>query len=99
MVERFSLDRAAAVQEEVYLAALDSAQQARTKAVAVDVARCGARILEYKVRRQWQRLRGTVATDDFNSVAEQRRAAARASGQRTANLREAGEAAPIRPGE
>ena len=88
VVERFSLERAAAVQEEVYLAALDPARRRRPVATAADVARCGAGLLQYKVRRKWQRLRGTVALDDFNSVEEQRRAAARALDYRTTKVDE-----------
>jgi glycosyltransferase involved in cell wall biosynthesis len=68
VVERFSLARAAAVQEEVYAAAL--AEPFRiTPAVALDAVRSAAGVTQHKVRRRWQRVRGTVATDDFNAAA------------------------------
>ena len=73
VVEWFSLDRAAAIQEEVYLTALDGERRGHSGVMAAEVARCGASLLVYKVRRKWQRLRGTVAIDDFNSLALLRR--------------------------
>ncbi|HEY9473595.1 MAG TPA: glycosyltransferase [Mycobacteriales bacterium] len=67
VVERFSLTHAATVQEQVY-------HQARSERVgdhvlALDAARTGAGVLAYKLRRRYQRLRGTARTDDFNAVA------------------------------
>jgi len=69
VVERFSLDRAAAVQEEVYAAALAAAPGWATAAVAADAARSAAGVTRHQLRRKWQRLRGSVATDDFNAAA------------------------------
>ena len=89
VVERFSLDRAAAIQEEVYLTALDGERRGQSGVMAAEAARCAAGLLVYKVRRKWQRLRGTVAIDDFNSLAVLRREAARTEGQSPAELRKA----------
>jgi glycosyltransferase involved in cell wall biosynthesis len=69
VVKRFSLDRAAAVQEEVYLRARHPAHPVPSTAIAADVVRCGVGVLLYKIRREWQRLRGAVAVDEFNTVA------------------------------
>lgn len=64
VVERFSLDRAAAVQEAVYAAA--AAGPARPP--VDDALRSGVGVAQYKVRRRLARLRGTARTDDFNVV-------------------------------
>jgi glycosyltransferase involved in cell wall biosynthesis len=66
--DRFSLAAAAARQEQVYAAA---GHPGRT-ALAADTARMLAGVGMHKVRRKWQRWRGTVATDDFNAVAGRR---------------------------
>lgn len=65
VVERFSLERAARVQETIYREALAaSGAPARRDAFA-----SAGGVLAYKVARRWQRLRGTAARDDFNAVA------------------------------
>lgn len=63
VVERFGLRRAAHLQEQIYRDAL----AARTP--AGELVSTAARVLSYKVRRRYQRLRGTAARDDFNAVA------------------------------
>jgi glycosyltransferase involved in cell wall biosynthesis len=63
VVERFGLRRAARLQEQIYRDALAS----RTS--AGELAGTAARVLSYKVRRRYQRVRGTAARDDFNAVA------------------------------
>jgi len=68
VVERFSLDRAAIAQEEVYDAALRDSGQLRAARVTADALRTGVGVFRYKVARKWQRWRGTVATDDFNAL-------------------------------
>lgn len=69
VVERFSLDRAAELQETVYAAAVAEPLGRVAPAVVLDALRSGSGVLRHKVRRRWQRLRGTVATDDFNAAA------------------------------
>ncbi|MBI1759642.1 MAG: glycosyltransferase family 4 protein [Actinobacteria bacterium] len=64
VVQRFSLQRAAAIQETVYAVALDG----RTGRHHLDTARSAAGIAAYKVRRKLARLRGTARVDDFNAV-------------------------------
>jgi glycosyltransferase involved in cell wall biosynthesis len=64
VVDRFSLERAAGVQEEIYRQAL----AARTTDVG-EAALTAARVALYKLRRRYQKLRGTAAGDDFNAVA------------------------------
>ncbi|HEX5493043.1 MAG TPA: glycosyltransferase, partial [Mycobacteriales bacterium] len=66
VVERFSLARAAAVQEDVYRRV--RAERAGPPPAALDAVRTGGGLLGYKLRRRYQRLRGTVRTDDFNAV-------------------------------
>jgi hypothetical protein len=65
-VERFSLQRAATVQESVYRTAHE--QRASTARTAADGLRSALGLGAYKVRRKLQRFRGTRATDDFNAV-------------------------------
>jgi phosphatidyl-myo-inositol alpha-mannosyltransferase len=68
VVERFSMERAAATQEEVYLAAQASAP-ASAPSLAADIARTGIGLSRHKMARKWQRWRGTGTVDDFNVVA------------------------------
>jgi len=69
VVERFSLDRAAAVQEDVYAAVLAGVPVRGRAAVTADAARSAAGVTRHQLRRKWQRLRGRVAADDFNALA------------------------------
>jgi glycosyltransferase involved in cell wall biosynthesis len=65
-VERFSLQRAATVQEAIYREAVEQRVSAARR--AADGLRSAAGLAAYKVRRKVQRFRGTRATDDFNAV-------------------------------
>lgn len=67
-VERFSLQRAAAVQEDIYRRAL--AQPEPVVARAAEGARAAIGLAGYKVHRRYQRLRGSAARDDFNAKAK-----------------------------
>ena len=68
-VERFSLQRAAAMQEEIYREALDAGGSAWWVARQVaDGARSAAGVAVHKVRQRYRQVRGTRATDDFNQV-------------------------------
>jgi len=67
VVDRFSLQAAAALQEEVYAAAIaDAARYGRS---TVDTTRTLAGVARHKLGRKWQRWRGSAAADDFNAVA------------------------------
>ena len=74
--DRFSLSRAARVQEQIYLEALSAGRQGLISHSA-DGARSVAGVVTHKVRRRWTALRGTRASEDFNQVTL---AAAAASG-------------------
>jgi glycosyltransferase involved in cell wall biosynthesis len=66
VVQRFSLDRAADLQEEIYHRALHRTRPRRTTvpSFALPLARVGA----YELARRYARWRGTAATDDFNAL-------------------------------
>jgi glycosyltransferase involved in cell wall biosynthesis len=64
VVDRFSLEHAAATQEAVYRRAAAGARMPPP----VDLARSAAGVVAYKARRKLARLRGTARTDDFNAV-------------------------------
>ncbi|RCG31536.1 glycosyltransferase [Sphaerisporangium album] len=63
VVERFSLERAARVQLGIYEQAVSE------RPAAMDAVGTAAGVLGYKLRRKYERLRGTHARDDFNAVA------------------------------
>jgi glycosyltransferase involved in cell wall biosynthesis len=68
-VERFSLQRAAVVQEEIYREALNLARSRfRVARQVADGTRSAAGVTAHKVRQRYRKLRGTRATDDFNQV-------------------------------
>lgn len=67
VLDRFSLRQAAELQEAEYLAAIEQ-RVARTSLIA-DVARSSAGLLAAKLKRRYQRLRGTVVVDDTNGLA------------------------------
>ena len=69
VVERFSLEHAADLQEDVYRAALRAARTGRVPLGRV--LRPSARLVAYEVRRRQARLRGRAAEDDFNAIAVQ----------------------------
>lgn len=65
VLERFSLDRAARVQEAEYIAAMR--ERAAPRQIGVDLARSAAGVLGNTLRRKYQRWRGTAAVDDSNA--------------------------------
>jgi glycosyltransferase involved in cell wall biosynthesis len=66
-VGRFSLQRAAVKQEEIYRAAL-AAPSRPTLAQAGGGLRSASGVLGHKVRQRYRSLRGTRKADDFNAV-------------------------------
>ncbi len=68
VTERFSLDHAAAVQEEVYVSVTDLANRPATARRAADAARTANGVFWHKARRRVQRWRGTVVSEDFNII-------------------------------
>lgn len=76
VTERFSLEGAARMQEEIYRDAL-AARTSPGPGAAWDAASTAARVAAYKVARKARRLRGTAARDDFNAVAGPAREGAR----------------------
>jgi phosphatidyl-myo-inositol alpha-mannosyltransferase len=73
IVQRFSLDRAAAAQEVIYASAAEASGRLSGPALTADVVRSGIGIFRHKAGRRWQRWRGTVATDDFNAISKVQR--------------------------
>src|ERR1022692_251400 len=69
VVDRYSLDQAAATQVEAYTSTIGACARVSRLDLAADTARAGIGVLHHKTRRKWQRWRGTVAIDDFNTVA------------------------------
>jgi phosphatidyl-myo-inositol alpha-mannosyltransferase len=67
VTERFSLDRAAALLEAVYAAAIQP-QPVPAVRLAAEAGRSGAGVAMHQLRRKWQRRRGTVVVDDMNTV-------------------------------
>ncbi len=74
VVERFSLEHAAAVQEDVYLSMTDAANRPSAAHVALSAAQTANGAFWHKARRRWHRWRGTVAIEDFNAIPLARRA-------------------------
>ncbi len=68
VTDRFSLDHAAAVQEEVYLLASEAANRPAQAQLALDAFRTGQGAWWHKAKRRWQRWRGAVDIEDFNKV-------------------------------
>lgn len=64
IVDRFSLEVAARSQVAIY----EEVLQRRRRASAAEIARAIAGLTRYKVNRHWERLRGTAAADDFNTI-------------------------------
>lgn len=64
VVGRFSLERAAGLQEEIYRRAV-----AERSLDLRDAAGAAVRMAAYKLRRRYQRMRGSAAYNDFNAVA------------------------------
>lgn len=67
---RFSLERAACVQEQVYVDAIAAAEQ---RLPAFDIAGAALGMLAHKARRKLLRVLGPIATDDFNRLAMTKR--------------------------
>jgi phosphatidyl-myo-inositol alpha-mannosyltransferase len=74
--ERFSLDRAAALLEAVYTAAVPP-QPVPAVRLAAEVGRSGAGVVAHQLGRKWQRRLGTVVVDDMNTMPQITRAVAR----------------------
>jgi glycosyltransferase involved in cell wall biosynthesis len=66
VVDRFALTRAARVQEDEYLAAV-ATRRGLSLPEAAELVRSGGGVVASKVRTKYQRLRGTVKTDDANA--------------------------------
>jgi glycosyltransferase involved in cell wall biosynthesis len=64
--ERFSLDHAAAIQEDMYRAVLDPASRPSRAELAWQAAATWEGAWQHKAVRRWQRWRGTIAIEDFN---------------------------------
>jgi glycosyltransferase involved in cell wall biosynthesis len=69
ITERFSLDRAAALQEVVYAAAVQPRPVPAAR-LAAEAGRSSAGVIVHQLHRKWQRRLGTVAVDDMNTVPE-----------------------------
>jgi glycosyltransferase involved in cell wall biosynthesis len=70
VAERYGLDHAAAIQEEVYASAVQTTAHPFAARLVADAARTGNGAFWHKARRRWQRWRGTVAIEDFNIFTE-----------------------------
>jgi glycosyltransferase involved in cell wall biosynthesis len=68
VTDRFSLDHAAAIQEEVYSLATQTTARPGQAQLAMEALRTGQGAWLHKARRRWQRWRGTVDIEDFNKV-------------------------------
>jgi hypothetical protein len=70
VVERYGLDRAGTVLEEVFAEAIEASNQPSPMRLAADVVHTGVGVLRHKSVRKWRRWRGmSVASDDSNAVA------------------------------
>jgi glycosyltransferase involved in cell wall biosynthesis len=67
VVERCSLDRAAAVCEELYLSAIKTPTRTSAIQLTQETTRAAIGLLQYKANRRWQRWRGTASIEDFNA--------------------------------
>ncbi|NMO57794.1 glycosyltransferase family 4 protein [Actinoplanes sp. TBRC 11911] len=66
-VERFSLERAAVMQEQIYQDALSAARRSLLSQTG-DGVRSAVGVGTHKVRQRYRSFRGTRKTDDFNAV-------------------------------
>jgi len=69
VAERFSLEKAATTQEQVYVAAVQASARPAAMPLLTDAFRTGIGVSKHKVVRKWQRWRGTAPLADFNAVA------------------------------
>lgn len=67
-VQRFSLQRAARLQEDIYRKAIAARHESGAVRQATVGARSAVSLAAHKVRRRVERLRGTEKRDDFNAV-------------------------------
>jgi glycosyltransferase involved in cell wall biosynthesis len=81
VVEKFSLERAAAIAESLYAATIAAARPS-ARDLAADVARTGIGVFRHQTARKWQRWRGTVIVDDFAVARQPRRRYRQCSDQR-----------------
>ena len=81
VVEKFSLERAAAIAESLYAATIAAARPSAWD-LAADVARTGIGVFRHQTARKWQRWRGTVIVDDFAVARQPRRRYRQCSDQR-----------------
>jgi hypothetical protein len=81
VVEKFSLERAAAIAESLYAATIAAARPS-ARDLAADVARTGIGVFRHQTARKWQRWRGTVIVDDFAVARAPRRSYRQCSDQR-----------------
>ena len=96
-LDRFSLHRAARVQEGEYLAAVQ--ERVAPGPLGVDLIRSAAGVLGAKLRRKYQRWRGTAAVDDSKTrppVATMRAGGRTKGGQKEQEL-SAVDAVPAQP--
>jgi glycosyltransferase involved in cell wall biosynthesis len=69
VVERFSIDHAAAVQEDLYAQAVDASNRPSGVQLAVDLVHTGSGVLRHQGGRKLRRWAGRqVPRDDFNAV-------------------------------
>lgn len=69
VVSRFSLQAAARAQADIYRQALAwTARPGALRAATLDGFRSSAGLFRYKIKARYQRIRGTVPRDDFNTV-------------------------------
>jgi glycosyltransferase involved in cell wall biosynthesis len=70
VVERFSMDHAARIQEDLYARALDTSKRPSSLQLGADVMHTGFGVLRHQGARKLRRWSGRhVPTDDFNAVA------------------------------
>jgi glycosyltransferase involved in cell wall biosynthesis len=87
-VERFSLTRAATVQEGIYREALELARSGRhTIGEATEGMRSAVGVTAHKVRQRYRAVRGTRTAEDFNAVTLAQAALAPAGGRPAAGGR------------
>jgi glycosyltransferase involved in cell wall biosynthesis len=73
VVERFSLERGAALQEAAYAAAIADRGRSSLPGLTADAVHTGAGVLRHQGLRKWRRWRGKpVPSDDFNAVSKNR---------------------------
>ncbi|HTS97603.1 MAG TPA: glycosyltransferase family 4 protein [Streptosporangiaceae bacterium] len=69
VMDRYSLERTAAAQEDVYAEAMELSARPSALALAADTARTGAGLLRHTAVRAWHRWRGAAPPDEFRAPA------------------------------